>query len=274
MKKSVFKYLIPLAAIVFFYACTKKDGITNQPYDAYGTSSTQGQLKINLAFAYTVDYATILIKVNGQVVSNSLQTRTPFPGGGYNTRGSNFALYLNVPQGNNTVSVVLPKVGTSTDSAVLFTTTVAIPDNSPYTLHICDTMVSATVNNTKSVLVKNQIQDMDTGYCRFRFVNLVPNIPAVDLYLNGILMKSNIAYLASTDTFSVRTGANAPGVSSATTTWAVRPAGSAATSTALASYASANGLQSQTAMTIFSMGYSGATGTRLPFLSFTLDKNK
>ena len=274
MKPNTFKYLIPFLAFFVLYACTKRDGVTNQPYDAYGISTTQGQLKINLAFAYTVDYATILIKLNGQVVSNSLQSRTPFPGGGYNTRGSNFALYLNVPQGSNTVAVVLPKVGTSTDSVVLYSTSVTIPDSGPYTLHICDTMVSATVNNTKSVLVKNQIQDLDTGFCRFRFVNLVPNIPAVDLYLNGILMKSNIAYLATTDTFSVRTGVNAPGYSSATTTWAVRPAGALATSTVLAQYASSSTLQSQQVMTIFSMGYSGSLTTRLPFLSFTLDKNK
>jgi len=176
MKKLSLKYFIPVVALFLLYACTKKDGITNQPYNAYGITATQGQLKINLAFAYTVDYATILIKVNGQVVSNSLQTRTPFPGGGFNTRGSNFALYLSVPQGSNTISVVLPKVGTSTDSAVLYTTTVVIPDNSPYTLHIADTAA-----NTKSLLVKNVINDMDTGFCRFRFVNLVPNLAALDL---------------------------------------------------------------------------------------------
>jgi hypothetical protein len=275
MKKHLLKYFIPVAAICLMYACTKSDGITNQPYASYGVSSTQGQLKINLAFAYTVDYATILIKLNGNVVSNSLQTRTPFPGGGFNTRGQNFALYLSVPVGSNTVSVVLPKVGTSTDSVVLYTSTVNIPDNGTYTMHICDTLVNATTNNTTNVLVKNIINDMDTGWCRFKFVNLIPNAPAVDLYLNGVLVKSNLAYLKPTDTFSVRTGVNAPGyVSGNTTTWAIRPAGALATSTALATYASANTLQSQMVMTIFSMGYSGATGTRLPYVAFTLDKNQ
>lgn len=275
MKKHILKYFIPVAAICFLYACTKKDGVTNQPYTAYGVSSTQGQLKINLAFAYTIDYATIMIRVNGNIVSNALQSRTPFPGGGYNTRGQNFALYLSVPQGSNTVSVVLPKVGTNTDSVVLYTTTVTIPDSNPYTLHITDTLVNATTNNTKNVLVKNVVNDMDTGWCRFKFVNLIPNASAVDLYLNGVLIKSNLAYLTPTDTFSVRTGVNAPGyLSTGITTWAVRPAGAAATSTAIASYASANGLQSQMVLTIFSMGYSGATGTRLPYLAFTLDKNQ
>jgi len=251
------------------YACTKNSGITNQPYYTYGTDTT-GLLKINVAFAYTVNYNTMLIKVNGQVVSNAIATRTPFPGGGYNTNGSNFALYLSVPKGSNTVSVVLPKVGTTTDSLVFFSGTVNIPDNAPYTLHVTDTAA-----NVKSLLVKNLINAVDSGFCRFRFVNLIPNLPAVDLYLNGTLMKSNIAYLSTTDTFSVRIGANAPNYASFTTpTWAVRPAGALATSTATATYASTNSLQNAVVMTIFSMGYSGSTGTRLPYVSFILDKNQ
>lgn len=274
MKKTILKYCIPVAAIILMYACSKKDGITNQPYDAYGISGTQGQLKINLAFAYTVDYSTMLIKVNGKTVSNGLQTRQPFPGGGYNTRGSNFALYLSVPQGANTVSVVLPKVGTETDSVVLYNGSVTIPDNNPYTLHLSDTAGNPRSGKVDQVLVKNIINTLDTGFCRFKFVNLIPNLPAVDLYLNGVLIKSNIPYLNATDTFSVRTGVNQPGWTSAiTTTWAVRPAGALPTSTATALYASSNGLQSQKVMTIFSMGYNTATGTRLPFVAFTLDNN-
>lgn len=275
MKKTILKYGIPVLAMVLLYACSKKDGITNQPYDAYGISGTQGQLKINLAFAYTVDYSTIRIKVNGKTVSSSLQSRQPFPGGGYNTRGSNFALYLSVPQGANTVSVVLPKVGTDTDSIVMYSGSVTIPDNSPYTLHLADTVGNPRSGKMDEILVKNVVNKMDTGFCRFKFVNLIPNLPAVDLYLNGVLIKSNIAYKSATDTFSVRTGVNQPGWTSAiTTTWAVRPAGALPTSTATASYASSNGLQSQKVMTIFSMGYSAATGTRLPFVAFTLDNNE
>ena len=68
MKKHLLKYFIPVAAICLMYACSKTDGVTNQPYASYGVSSTQGQLKINLAFAYTVDYVTILIKLNGKHV--------------------------------------------------------------------------------------------------------------------------------------------------------------------------------------------------------------
>lgn len=275
MKKRNLIYLIPLAATILMYACTKNDGITNLPYSVYGISGTQGQLKINLAFSYTIDYATLLIKVNGKAVSNSLQSRTPFPGGGYNTRGSNFALYLSVPQGSDTIAVVIPKVGTTTDSVVLYNTTITIPDNATYTLHIADTLVNASLNKTKSVMVQNYINPVDTGFCRFRFVNLIPNLAAVDLYLNGVLIKSNVPYLNATDSFRVKTGVNAPGyTSSGTTTWAVRSAGASATSTAVASYASVNGLQSQKVMTVFCMGYASSTGTKLPYVALTLDNNQ
>jgi hypothetical protein len=274
MKKHTIKYILGFLAVALVYACQKESGITNQPYSAYDITSTQGQLKINLGFEYTINLSTMLLKINDSVVSNPIATRTPFPGGGYNTNGSNFALYLGVKQGDNKVSVVVPKFGTIIDSIVLFSKTITIPDNAPYTLHIADTMVSPTVNNTQSVLVKNIINDMDTGWCRFKFVNMIPNLPSVDLYLNGVKIKSAIPYMTATDTFSVRTGVFQPGYTGATTTWAVRPAGALVTSTATASYASANGLQSQKVMTIFSMGYSGMTGARLPYVSFTLDKNQ
>ena len=261
--KKIIKVSLPLLILITFYACSKKDGITNQSYDAYGVATTQGLLKINLAFAYTIDYATFLIKINGKVVSNALQSRTPFPGGGYNTRGSNFALYLNLPQGTNTVAVIVPKRGTETDSIVYYTGSVIIPDNAPYTLHLTDTLGNPTNGKTQTLLVKNVINSMDTGFCRFKFVNLLPNLPSADLYLNGVLIKSNIPYLTATDTFSVRTGVWAPGyVAGVTATWTVRPAGALSTSVATATYASSTTLQSQAVMTIFSMGYVGGLTTR------------
>lgn len=274
MKKNILKYCTVFATFLLAYACSKKDGVTNQPYQTYGISSTQGFIKINYASAYFAN-PTVLLKINDQVVSSLITGRTPFPGGGYNTNGSSFALYLSVPQGTNTLSIVRPKVGTGLDSIVLYTATFNIPDTMPYTLHITDTLVNATSNNTKQVLIKNIINYVDTGSCRFRFVNLIPNVTAVDLYLNGILMKSNISYLQATDTFTVTTGFRAPSYATfPTPTWAVRAAGSAATSPVIASYAATTTLQSQAVITIFSMGYSGLTGTRLPYLCFTLDKNQ
>ena len=47
-----------LVALFVFASCKKNTGVTNQPYDTYGTPANKGQLKVNLAFAYAVDYAT------------------------------------------------------------------------------------------------------------------------------------------------------------------------------------------------------------------------
>ncbi len=275
MKNKHLKYFIPVMALFLVYACSKRDGITNQAYDAYGAEANKGQLKINVAYAYTVNSVNALIKLNGTAVSNLLAGRTPFPGGGFNTNGSNFAIYLTVPQGSNEVSIVIPKVGTSVDSILLYKTTVAIPDNGPYTLHVADTLVNSTTNNTKSVLVKNIITDLDTGRARYRFVNLMPNVPSLDLYLNGVLVRSGVGYMTASDTFSVRTGVNAPGYSSGNSpTFAIRPAGAASTTAALATYVSASPLQSQLVYTAFAMGYSGGASPRNPFIAFTLDKNQ
>jgi hypothetical protein len=263
MKKQILKYSFLVTAFFLLFACKKESGVTNQAYNAYGVSSMQGQLKINLAFAYTINYNTMLIKINGNVVSNALATRTPFPGGGYNTNGSNYALYLNVPIGSNAVSVVIPKVGTNADSVVLYNTTVNIPDNAPYTLHIADT-----ASNTRSLLVKNYIDNLPTDYCRYRFVNLIPNMPNVDLYKDGVLMQAGIAYMASSGTFEIPYTTGTP-------SWTIRANGAAATSAAVATYASTNTLQRNVVLTVFAMGYNGqTTGTRIPYLSFTLDKNQ
>jgi hypothetical protein len=272
----ILKYVLPIVAVVILYAC-KKNTVTVQPYDVYGTAANKGMLKIVYASAYTANPAVVL-KLNGVAVSNGITGRTPFPGGGYNTAGSNYPLYLSVPLGDATFSISIVKVGTSVDSIVLYQTPINIPDNSPYTLHVTDTLVNATTNKTTSLLVKNLITPVPTGYCRYRFVNLIPNVAttngAVDLYVNGVKILSNIAYKQASDTFSVATGKNSPGVTDPlnvpSPSWTVRPAGSA---TILATYANVTTMIDTKVYTIFSMGYVGATGTRLPFVSFTLDKN-
>jgi hypothetical protein len=280
MKKILSKLYLPVLLTVIVAGC-EKNSVTNAPYDAYGISSSQGQLKIVYASAYLAN-PTVRLKINGQIVSNGIASRTPFPGGGYNTAGSNYPLYLTVPQGNNEVAVSIVNVGAATDSIVLYKTSINLPDNSPYTLHITDTLVNSTTNKTTSILVKNLINPVDSGFVRYRFINLIPNVPttngAVDLYLNGIKLLSNIAYKQASDTFRVAIGANTPGVTDPTSiptpTWAIRPTGASATSTAIASYASTNTMVNKQVYTIFSMGYNGATGTRLPYLSFTLDRNQ
>lgn len=272
MKKSTLSYFIPVAALILFYACSKPEvSPTQHVYSSYGDTADVAKLRVNLAFSYQADPTIYYVKVNGVVVSNALQSRQPYPGGGFNTRGQNFPLYLQVPKGNNTVSIVLLKAGTSTDSVVLYTTTVTTPDKETYTLHVTDTLVNSTTNNTKSVLIKNIITNVDTGRQLMRYVNLMPNVPSTDLYLNGVLLKSNCAYLVPTDTFSVRTGVNAPGYANAAPKWEVKAAGG---TTTIATYTSATTLSSQFIVTAFAMGYNLAASPRQPFISFTTDKYK
>jgi hypothetical protein len=83
-------------------------------------------------------------------------------------------------------------------------------------------------------------------------------------------MKANIPYLGTSGAMDIPV----INVSGVTTTWAIRAAGAAATSAALVSYASSNGLQGGLALTGFSMGYATATGARLPYLALTLDKHQ
>ena len=278
--KRLFLLFSAFLCIAAIWSCKKNTDVT-LPYNVYGVSDKQGQLKIVYASAYLAN-PTVLIKINGKAVSNLITGRTPFPGGGYNTAGSNFALYLAVPQGADTIRIVKPKVGTDIDSLVFYSTIVTIPDNKAYTLHIADTLVNATQNNTASLLVQNDISAIDTGLSRYRFVNLIPNVAtpngAVDLYLNDSLLVSNLGYLKASAVFTTGIGAKAPGVTNPasipTPTWAVRPAGAARTTLALASYASANTMGSQRVFTVFAMGYVGGTANRLPYVSFTLDKNQ
>lgn len=268
-----------MVLVCAFVSCNK-DTVDNVPYSVYGLNSSRSLLKIVYASAYAAN-PSVLLRINGQVVSNLLPGRTPFPGGGFNTTGSNYPLYLDVPQGSDSIAVAIPKAGTSIDSVLLYSTVFTLPDNNAYTLHIADTLVNSTTNKTISVLVKNDLGNIDAGYSRYRFVNLIPNVSttngAVDLYLNGIKVDSNIAYKQAGNVFNLPIGKKAPGVTDTlnipTPTWIVRPAGALPSSAALATYASTNTMANQRAFTIFSMGYQGATGTRLPFVSFTLDKN-
>jgi hypothetical protein len=273
MKKirSIF-YLIVIAASIFFYSCTK-NSVTNAPYASYGIASNEGLLKIIYASAYTAN-PSVRLKINGEIVSNAITGRTPFPGGGFNTTGSNYPLYLSVPQGNDTVTISIVKANTNVDSIVLYKTVINLPDNSPYTLHITDTLVNSSTNNTTSILVKNLINKVDSGYSRYRFINLIPNSP-VDLYLNSVKILSNIAYKQFSDTFSLPIGKYAPGVIDTskvpTPAWLITGVGNIKDT--IATYSSTNTMTNQRVFTIFAMGYKGQKSNRLPYVSFTLDKN-
>jgi hypothetical protein len=95
----------------------------------------------------------------------------------------------------------------------------------------------------------------------------MPNMPSVDLYKDGVLVQTGIAYMAASATFEMPYATGTP-------SWTIRPNGAAVTTAAVATYASTNTMQKNVVLTVFAMGYNGQTGTRLPYLSFILDKNQ
>ncbi|MES2651461.1 MAG: DUF4397 domain-containing protein [Bacteroidota bacterium] len=250
--------IVALIAILLFNGC-KKNAINYSDFEY--VSPDQARIKVNYNVAFRND-PFVQIKVNGVRVSGTnVITRFPFPGGGLNTNGGNTGDYLPVTPGNTEVSISIPKRGTNIDSVEIYKTTMTTAAGKHYSLHVADTLA------TKGLPVEEDISYPDSGIVKFRFTNLMPNVPAVDLYIGSVLIMPNIAFMAISAPFTLPI--SQVNVSS---TWAIRPAGAAPTSTALATYNSASTLLSKRVYTVFATGYSGfpSTGTdkRRPFVSF------
>jgi hypothetical protein len=227
------------------------------------TTSTDGQASIKIVHAspYTTNYP-VVIKVNDIRVSNNITNATPFPGGGLNTGGASSPWYLSMKPGKNQVSLSVPKVGTSIDSIALFTTNINVEANKYYSAYITDTAA-----NTKLVLVPENMTTPTGNTTRFKFVNLIPNVPALDLYWGTNKVASNIAYTGVSPEFTLNRGDTAR--------WYVRTAGAAPTAAPVAFYPVTTGtsvsapltVPYQRVMTVFARGYSGGTSNRAPAVS-------
>lgn len=225
----------------------------------------QPLLKINYASMYSDD-RFVVISFNGKRVTSRIQGRTPFPGGGYNTRGDVRADYLTATPGPVEIKVALPyKVDIGMDSVELYKTTVNVEKGKRYVAHLTDTAAF-----TKTVLTEENFLMPDSGFAVYRFINLMPNVPSIDLYYGTSatdhtadrLVAGNVKYLQTSDYFKLnRFSAR---------TWKIRPAGAAlTTATVLASYTSANTLQNQRSYVVYALGYSGiTTPARKPYVSF------
>jgi hypothetical protein len=225
-------------------------------------NKTTSMLKINFTSTYRSN-PNVQISLNDTRVSNLITSRTPFPGGGYNTNGDNRPDYLNLNPGSTKVGIAIPKALTNIDSVKLFNATVSLESGKYYTLHTADTAA-----NTKYVLVEDNISGAPVGSFKFKFINLMPDVPAIDLYYGSTIMASNVPYLGITNVFTMPV----PAISLA---WTIRPTGTSATSTALATYSSTNTTLSTRSYTAFAMGYKSVTSTsdaRRPFISFFLNR--
>jgi hypothetical protein len=254
MKKLLINSL--LAASLFMAGCEKSKDYTAE-FDI--SNANDSKLKFIYASAYLTNPG-VQISIDGIRVSNLITGRTPFPGGGFNTAGSSFPDYLRVGSGTRDIKISIPKRLTNVDSIVLFNTQVTLDADKNYTLNISDTLAG-----TKSTLVIDTIQQPVDRTVKYRFVNLMPNVPRLDLYYGAELVARNIEYNTPGITFVL----NVPSLS---LPWTIRETGTLPTSVALATFTSAATIGNQRMFTAFAMGYKGATlTTTRPYISFTIN---
>lgn len=239
----------------FLFSGCDKEGVKYSDYEL--VDPNQSFLKVNYNVAFK-NNPFVQLKINGVRRSGTnIQTRYPFPGGGFNTLGGSTGDYLPVNPGNNQISISIPKKGTNIDSVEIYTTMIQTESGKRYSLHLADSL------NRKHLLVDEDVSLPDTNSIRYRFVNLMANVPAIDLYNGTVKVASNIPFMGISDKF-VRS------ISSTTSpSWSIRAAGASPTSTAIATYSSNNTKLDQRVYTVFATGYTGLTdAARKPYVAF------
>jgi hypothetical protein len=255
MKKNIIA-LLPVLLVLFALTACKKNV---QKIIDYTVSSDAALTKVVNAMPYL--RGPIQVKINDVRVSNNITYATPFPGGGLNTPGNSFPDYLALSAGSNKVSFSIANVGTNNDSIALFNGPATLESSKYQTAYATDTGA-----NTQIVVVPDDISAPDSGYSRFRFINLIPNLPAADLYWGTTVIASNIAYKSISASFVMP-------IPIANVTLAIRPAGAASSTAALGSYV-VTSIGNQRVLTIFSRGYTGVTTTdvRRPMVSLLFNR--
>jgi hypothetical protein len=227
-------------------------------------------IKINNESIYAKN-PSFFYKINDKRVSGLFTARSPFPGGGYNTGGNNTADVLQVPAGTVKLSFAIPhKIDNGLDSIEIYSTTLQLVGGQNYTVHIADTAA-----NTKTLLVKEDLTLTDSSYFKVHFVNLMPDVPAVDIYYGSAattavdqtsdsLMVKGLQFMQDSPVINFHmVGANK--------IWKTRVAGTARTNNILASYTSTSVPTSQRVFIGFALGYKGKTTTiQKPYISFML----
>lgn len=135
-------------------------------------------------FSSTVRNPAVQVKVNGVRMSGTFAFPTTFPGTSSD--------YLPLPPGKADVSLTVPKVGTSEDSVPILSFSNSLEVNQKYTLFTVDTLPAIS-----TILVKDDGKPSLTN-AQVKFINLVPNAAAVDVYHRGVVVFSNVAFKSVT----------------------------------------------------------------------------
>ena len=246
MKKGLINISIAVVALGLITGCKKNS------YKV--TERTEVTDRALVKIAYYIGNAanpTAQVKVNGQRVSPSLAYNIPFPGGGLNTLGSSNSDFLTLTPGMNNVLVSVPKSGTEEDSVKLFESQFDFKSNERQTLFLVDSFPKVT-----GVLVNTETPGTtDSGKVRIKFVHLIPNVPVVDFYRAGVLVKAGIPYKGSTEFLDVFAGGQQ---------YTIREPGSAANLNGTP--ANINPAAGRI-YTFFSRGFKGKTGALAPNVS-------
>lgn len=247
-----------LAGSLLLSAC-KKDTI--EPFKLNVNTHDQAFLKIIHSSPYRLN-PSVQLKLNDTRISSNLTYSTPFPGGGINTGGLNFPYYLAVNPGSTKLSLSIPKPATNIDSLMLYSTTLNLQAGKYYSAFLTDT-----VYNTQMVLVEDDMTPVRGDVSKFRFVNLIPNLPAIDLYFGSALVAPNIPYKGVSSIFTLPRGT--------VEKWYIRPAGAASNSKEIAVAPNNLTVPFNKYMTVYARGYNGLTSTtaspdiRIPNISVT-----
>jgi hypothetical protein len=157
-----------------------------------------------------------------------------------------------VPAGIVKVSFATPKYNTSMDSVTLATNTLTLTSGKKYSLYVTDTAA-----NTSFVLVEDTLVRSDSGYAKYKFVNLVPDKGAVDLYIGTLMVASNIAYKAVSSSFILPT-------STAAAVWTIKATGTSTSIGGGYSATVANTIANQRIYTVIARGYGSITSSSDP----------
>jgi len=256
MKKNIFGFFCLAAVALLFVAACKKNEFTLKDNIFV---SNKALLKVNFVSSYRTN-PIFQIKIDSVRVSSSLTFFTPFPGGGLNTGGGNYADYLGVEPGSRKVTVSIPFVGTQRDSVVLASATVDVKANVNQSLYFADTAA-----NTVSMMFEDNLTSPDSGFVKYRVINLIPDLPAgVDLYLGTGYTSTTSTKIAGPIAYKQMTEYLTLPIIVGTQFWSFRPAGAAATTTAIASYNSTSTIVNQRVFTIAARGYSAISTTGDP----------
>lgn len=244
MRNRIIQLMCFSAAVLLLFTACKKNVLTTTEVNRL--TNSEAQVKVMFASFYRAN-PRIYIKMNDQLVSSVLTTFTPFPGGGLNTGGGSTADYLRIAAGQNSFSVAIPKFGTNVDSVTLANVQHTLTAGKKYSLYFADTSA-----NTTSLLVEDSLVAPDSGYARYKFVNMMPDVAAgLDLYIGTVKVASAIPYKGVSPSFVLPTN-------NASTIWAIRAAGG---TTNLVTYTSAASISNQRVFTVMARGYNAITST-------------